>query len=331
MIVGHDSAVAQFKAAWDSRALHHAWLLAGPKGVGKAHFAKAAAVRVLAEAAGPPVGEAGLGTSEDHPMAKLVAAGSHPDMRVLQRVANEKTGNLNRNIKIDQVRALGEFIGLSPALSDWRVVVIDSVDDLERSAANALLKMLEEPPPQSLFLLVSHSPGRLLPTIRSRCRRLELRALESDAMTSILGRQLPEMKPDDLKQLIALSNGSAGRALAFASLGLAPLQLEALAILREGDSDNSKRSMLANELGRKGAADRYAAFLDLLPSLVAGEARRLEEPRRRIALETYDRVRELSALAPRLSLDPAATVFQLGGMLARVAEAGFLEGQGAAR
>ena len=320
MIIGHDKAVEQFRSAWESRALHHAWLLAGPRGVGKAHFARSAAVRMLAEAAGPAVGSCGLETPEEHPIAKLIAAGSHPDMRWLERVVNEKTGNLNRNITVKQIRGLGEFMGLSPALSQWRVAVIDSADELEPSAANALLKMLEEPPPNTVFFLVSHAPGRLLPTIRSRCRRLDFEALDSDAMASILEQQLPEMAPGEQARLIPLAGGSVGRALAFASLELGPLEDTALQILREGDRDNSRRSALAGQLARKAAADRYAAFLDLLPSLVAREARNLADPERERALDAYDRIRDLAAVAPRLSLDPAATVFQLGGILASVAE-----------
>ena len=323
MIAGHDKAVGQFRSAWDSRKLHHAWLLAGPKGVGKATFALAAARRVLADAAGPRSELPGLGTSDDHPMARLIAAGSHPDMRWLQRLPKEKGDGLARNISVKQVRELSELFDLSPAMSDWRVAVIDTVDELEPSAANALLKMLEEPPPSTVFFLVSHAPGRLLPTIRSRCRPLELHALDDDAMASILERQLPDAGAAERQRLIPLAGGSVGRALAFASLDLAPLERSAVEILREGDPDNSRRSALASQLARKAAADRYAAFLDLLPSLVAQEARQLAEPRRERALDAYARVRELTALAPRLSLDPAATVFQLGGILASVAEPRF--------
>jgi DNA polymerase-3 subunit delta' len=320
MIFGHSEAVEQFRKAWDSRSLHHAWLLAGPRGVGKAHFARAAARRILAEAAGPTFDASDLETPQDHPIAKLIAAGSHPDMRWLERLENEKTGNINRNIKVDQVRELGEFMALSPALSDWRLAVIDSIDELEPSAANALLKMLEEPPPNTLFLLVSHAPGRLLPTIRSRCRRLQFHPLADDAMTSVLEEQLPDVNGAERQRLVSLAHGSVGRALAFASLELGPLEEDAIQILRHGDADNSRRSALAGQLARKAAADRYAAFLDLLPSLVAKETRTLAEPQRERALDAYQRIRELTAIAPRLSLDPAATVFQLGGILASVAE-----------
>jgi len=319
MIWGHDRAVGQFRNAWDSRALHHAWLLAGPKVVGKASFAREAARRILAEAAGPPFDLEGLETPSDHPVGRLVGGG-HPDFRKLERIENPKTGNLARNITVDQVRALGEFLTLTPALSKWRAVIIDSSDDLEKSAANALLKMLEEPPPNTIFFLVSHAPGRLLPTIRSRCRRLDLAPLADDVMASVLKEQLAELAEAERDRLAALSRGSVGRALAYAALDLAPLEESAVSILREGDPDNVKRSALASQLARKPAAERYAAFLELIPSLVADEARTLAEPRRERAVGAYERVRELAAIAPRLSLDPAATVFQLGGILASVAD-----------
>lgn len=320
MIAGHEKAVEQFRSAWDSRALHHAWLLTGPRGVGKAHFAREAATRILAEAAGPSFEASGLETPGDHPIAKLIAAGSHPDMRWLERLEKEKGEGLARDITVKQVRELGEFMGMTSALSPWRVAVIDSMDEMNREGSNALLKMLEEPPPNTLFLLVSHAPGRLLPTIRSRCRRLQFEALGDDAMASLLERLLPETEDIERKRLIPLACGSIGRALAFASLDLGPLESGAVAILREGDPDNRRRSELAGQLARKAAADRYSAFLELLPSLVAREARNLEEPKRERALDAYEKVRELVAIAPRLSLDPAATVFQIGGILASVAE-----------
>lgn len=320
MIVGQDRAVEQFASAWVGRQLHHAWLLGGPRGVGKATFARAAARRVLADAAGPPVDLPGIETPNDHPMVRLVEAGSHPDMRWLKRELNEKTGNLNRNIKVDQVRELGEFMALSAGLSPWRVAVIDTVDDLEPSGANALLKMLEEPPPNTLFFLISNAPGRLLPTIRSRCRLLHFDALGDDAMTSILEANSPDLTASERKRIVGMSFGSAGRALAFAELGLAKVEEAALAILREGDPTNARRSALASELGKKASAERYAAFLELAPSLIAREARGLRGDSLERALDAYGKARELAAVAPRVSLDPAATVFQIGGILAAVPE-----------
>jgi DNA polymerase-3 subunit delta' len=319
VIVGQDRAVEQFASAWASRKLHHAWLLAGSKGVGKASFAHAAARRVLVDAAGPPSDLPVLETPDDHPIVRLIEAGSHPDMRWLERLPKEKGEGLARDISIKQVRDLGEFMGMTAALSPWRVAVIDSMDELNKEASNALLKILEEPPANTLFFLVSHAPGRLLPTIRSRCRRLDFQRLDDDAMTSILEAHSPELGAAERERVIGMSFGSAARALAFAELGLAKLEESALAILRQGDPTNARRSELASELGKKGAAERYAAFLDLAPSLIAREARRLQGGSLERALDAYAKARELAAVAPRLSLDPAATVFQIGGILHSVA------------
>jgi DNA polymerase-3 subunit delta' len=320
VIVGQDRAVEQFASAWATRKLHHAWLLGGPKGVGKASFAHAAGRRVLADAAGPVSELPGLETDDEHPIVKLVEARSHPDMRWLERIENPDAkvkGTLYRNIIVKQIRELGAFMSMTAALSPWRVAVIDTVDELEPSGANALLKMLEEPPANTLFFLVSHAPGRLLPTIRSRCRTLNFNALDDDAMTSILDSRTA-LSAAERDKVVAMSFGSAGRALAFAELGLAKLEEQALAILRQGDPTNARRSELASELGKKASADRYAAFLDLAPSLIAREARRLEGSSRERALEAYAKARELAVIAPRVTLDPAATVFQIGGILASV-------------
>jgi DNA polymerase-3 subunit delta' len=318
VIVGQDKAVGAFAKAWAGRRLHHAWLLAGPRGVGKASFASAAAKRVLADAAGPPSDLPGVETSDDHPMVKLVEAGSHPDMRWLERLPKEKGEGLARDITVKQVRALGEFMSVTAALSPWRVAVIDSMDELNKEASNALLKMLEEPPPNTLYFLVSHAPGKLLPTIRSRCRLLHFEALDDDAMTSILEERSPTLSAAERKQVVSMSFGSAGRGLGFAELGLAKLEDAALAILRQGDPTNARRAELASELGKKASAERYAAFLDLAPSLIAREARGLRGAPLERALDAYTKARELAAIAPRVSLDPAATVFQIGGYLAEV-------------
>ena len=318
MIIGQSRAVEQFANAWRTRRLHHAWLLAGPKGVGKASFAKTAAARMLADAAGPIIQADGLETPSDHPIARLLAAGSHPDFRLLERL-ERPTGGLARNISVDQIRSLSGLLSVTPSLSPWRAIVIDAADDLEASAANALLKMLEEPPANTLFFLVSHAPGRLLPTIRSRCRRLDFERLGDDAMTSLLRRSLSNETQADLDRIITFAEGSIGRALDIAALDLTPLEKEAQAIIREGDPDNARRSKLAGALGSKSASDRYAAFIELVPGLLARETIGLTGEARGRALDAYARVRETVALAPRLSLDPAATVFQLGGILASVA------------
>lgn len=318
MIEGHNQLIGEFANAWKARRLHHAWLLNGPKGVGKASFAHIAALRILSEGAGPGFDLPGIDTPPDHRIAKLIAAGSHPDFRILERL-ERPTGGLARNISVDQIRSLSEMMAVTPSLSPWRVIIIDSADDLEASAANALLKMLEEPPANTIFLLISHAPGRLLATIRSRCRRLDFSPISNDVMTSLLKSWYPEKNSAEIAALMEFAQGSPGRAKDIGNLDLAPLEAEALAIMRDGDADNSRRSKLAAALGTKGAAERYAAFLALVPGLIAREAIAADVARRGRALDAYAKARETTAIAPRLSLDPAFTVFQLGGILASVA------------
>ncbi len=320
MIQGHDGAIDRFLGGWRGGAMHHAWLLTGPRGIGKASFARAAATRLLAEAAGPAIADPGIETPGNHPIARLIAAGSHPDNRFLERIENKTGTALARNISVDQVRDLGDLFSVTPAMSDWRAVVIDSADDLEASAANALLKMLEEPPAKCIFLLVGHVPGRLLPTIRSRCRRLEFQQLGDDVMASVLAQQ--EVEPSKIPQLVQQAGGSPGKALSYAALDLAPLHDQALAIMRGGDPINERRSKLAQSLALKASADRYAAFLQIIPSMIADEAKLLDGPARLRALDAYRRARDTCLLAPRLSFDPGATVFQLGTILASVAPEG---------
>lgn len=317
MIRGHDRPIERFLRAWSSGAMHHAWLLTGPRGVGKASFARAAALRLLAEAAGPPPTGDGLDVPETHPTARLIAAGSHPDYRLLERIENKTGTALARNISVDQVRALGDLFAVTPSMSDWRAVVIDAADDLEASAANALLKMLEEPPAKCVFLLVSHVPGRLLPTIRSRCRSLDFQPLSDDVLASVLADQ--GIDESRTAMLVGQAGGSPGKALSYAALDLGPLHDQALTIMRGGDPVNERRSKLAQSLALKAAADRYAAFLQIVPSMIAAEARRLDGPARLRALDAYRRARETCQLAPRLSFDPGATIFQLGTILASVA------------
>jgi DNA polymerase-3 subunit delta' len=327
-LFGHDEAVGAFKDGLASGRLHHAWLISGPQGIGKASFADKAALRLLAEAAGPHPELPGLDVAGEHPIARLVEAGSHPDLVRLDRRPREEGGDLARNITVDQVRTLQRLFATTPSMSPWRAVVIDSVDDLERSAANALLKNLEEPPPRSLFLLVSHSSERLLPTIRSRCRQLRLAALDDDAMTSALRAALPEADSAEIASLAALGQGSPGRALSFRGLDMDSLDKALEEIVRRGDRSNARRSALAQSLALKAAQPRYEAFLGRAPALIAREAKQRQGRALAEALALWERAHDLAGSATRLSLDPQSVVFELAGMLAALSH-GSNEGRAA--
>ena len=318
-LLGQDHAIGEFRAALAAGRLHHAWLLAGPRGIGKASFAEAAALYLLAHAAGPPVAAEGLGVPQDHPIAHLVRAGSHPDLRRLQRLERPDGSQQARNITIDQIRAIAPLLGSTAALSPWRVVVIDALDDLERDAANALLKMLEEPPSNSLFLLVSHAPGRLLPTIRSRCRILRFSPLGSEEMVRVIRTALPEADDQEVAALIRVGDGAPGRALHYAGLDLAAIDRALERLTSRGDPTNAERVGLAKALAVKSAQGRYEAFLARVPAHVAALARERQGASLAAALGVWEKARDLAGGAVRLSLDPQTTVFELAGLLATLA------------
>lgn len=317
-LFGHNPAVAAFRDSLDGGRLHHAWLVTGPEGVGKALFAHKAALRVLAEGAAP-VASPGLDIPDDHPTARLIKAGSHPDLMRLERLPKDGNGELARSVTVDQVRGLQRLFHTTASMSPWRVVVIDAIDDLERPAANALLKNLEEPPPTSLFLLVSHAPERLLPTIRSRCRQLRLASLDDDAMTSALRAALPEADAAEIEALRAVGEGSPGRAIAFRGLEIGALDKAMRELAAKGDPTNARRGQIAQSLALKAAQPRYEAFLARAPSMIAAEAKRRRGPALAEALILWERASDLAGSAIRLSLDPQSVAFELAGMLASLA------------
>jgi DNA polymerase-3 subunit delta' len=329
-LFGHDAAAATLLRERSGGRLHHAWLIAGPQGIGKRSFAEAAALRILAEAMGPPPLLPGLAVEAGHPAASLIAAGSHPDYRFVEREVWEKDRIVakqdraagdepGRNIRIAQIRSLIAGLEQSGSLSRQRVIVIDSLDDLEASAANALLKSLEEPPAGTLFLLVSHAPDRLLPTIRSRCRLLRLAPLAPVDMKKALRARLPDADADEIAALIAAGEGAPGRALAFHGLDLASLDAAMAEIARDGDPTNARRSALAQKLALKAARPRYELFLSRVPSAIAAEARRRRGPALARALESWEAASALAGRARRVNLDQQATVFELSRLLATLA------------
>lgn len=221
-LVGHAAAESLLLSAYNSGRLPHAWLIAGPKGVGKATLAYRFARFLLAEPpagglfGGPPKADS-LAIAPGHPVFRQVASGGHPDLLAVERGWDAKRKRLRSEIVVDDTRAIAAFLHLTSAQGGWRVVIVDGADDMNRNAANALLKILEEPPKRSVLLLTSESPGRLLPTIRSRCRMLHLKKLSETIVSEAIMRQNPELAPADALALAQLAEGSIGRALILAA------------------------------------------------------------------------------------------------------------------
>lgn len=321
--LGNEAAQRRFRAALDSGAMHHAWLFTGPQGIGKASFARAAALRLLAESADADGLPPGFAVGEAHPTRRLIEAGTHPDYRSLVRLpkdVDKPEGELARSITIAQVRSLQPMFANKPAMSPARVVLIDAVDDLERpGASNALLKNLEEPPTGTIFLLISHAPGRLLPTIRSRCRQLRFDRLGDDAVRMVLGAALPDAPADELEALVRAADGAPGRALGYAGLDMGALDAAMTSLASDGDPTTTVRTQLARTLAPKAAQARYEAFLDRAPSFIGNRAAKYSGDALRVALDAYDAARTLAISARALSLDPQATVFEMAGLIARLA------------
>lgn len=322
-LFGHGPAEAAFLDAWKGGRLHHAWLLTGPRGVGKATLAYRIARFVLAdegEAAGgglfgEPVGPESLEAAPEHPAVRQMLAGSNPALKVLERATNDK-GKLAKEVTVDQVRALIPFLGTTPADGGWRVVIVDAADDMNRQAANALLKMLEEPPARTLFLLVSHAPGRLLPTIRSRCRRMALAPLAPADVEAALQHARPELTTAEIEQLVPLAGGSPGRALRFAGLEIQGLEAALDALARTGDPSGAIALELAAMLSPAAAQARYEAFLELVPERLATLAEDGETADLARLVSLWEKARDLAGAAVPLALDPKSVVFELSGIVA---------------
>lgn len=202
-MVGHLDAERELMEGLQGQRPHHAWMLTGPKGVGKATLAYRAARRLLGA---KPMGPRPLDCAGDDPIAALIQAGAHPDLLVIRRTAG-KNQKMRQEIVVEDARALGNFFSMAPAKGGWRVAIIDCVDELNRNGANALLKSLEEPPARAVVLMICHAPGAALITIRSRCRRLALGPLSAEDVIQCLGS-----KPSPVA--VRLAGGAPGRAIA---------------------------------------------------------------------------------------------------------------------
>lgn len=312
-VYGHDAIRTAILDAAISGRLHHAWILSGPQGIGKASLARELALILLA-------GEEGVGgVSDNHPAAHLFAAGTHPDYAELARLEKEG-GDLARNISVDQVRGLSRLMSTAPSVSQRRVILIDAADDMERGSANALLKSLEEPPRDVVFLLVSHAPSRLLPTIRSRCRLLRLSSLGTADMAAALRSADAAISETAINELVRIGGGSPGRALALSGLGVSDMIGALERIARDGDRLHTERLALAKMLAPKAARPRLEAFLELVPGFLAEQAKRRAGASLEEAISHWEQARDLAAQAIPLSLDPAATVFALCAHVAALAE-----------
>lgn len=236
-LLGHETEEQFLLNAWKNNTLHNSWLVSGVEGIGKATFVYRFARFLLGADSKNKQKYNSLDLGSDDPVFNLVCRNSHPDLKIIERdytdtdrrkimkaikdgeqLSAEEMSGLKRSafIRVDDVRTINEFLSKRSSQDGWRVVVIDSIDDMNSSSANAVLKILEEPPHKTVLLLVSHNPNRLLPTIKSRCAKLLLKPLNDDNLASLLRRYRPNLGEKEIKGLVEICSGSIGKALSYA-------------------------------------------------------------------------------------------------------------------
>jgi DNA polymerase-3 subunit delta' len=276
-LLGHESAARELERLYRAGMLPQAILLGGPRGIGKATLAFRFARFLLAQGSGDDavdfwgdLGETGLAIDPDSGAFRRVAAGGHADLLTVERAWDPRRKRLRGDIVVEDTREIGEFLRLTAAEEGWRIVIVDGAEEMNRNAANAVLKILEEPPSRALLMLVSHSPGRLSPTIRSRCRRLLLRALPQPVAGRLIARYRPQVDGAEAELLAGLCGGSVGRALELVDAGGLGLYRSLLELLVQAPAmDSAKLHGFADRLARADTEDGYRAVEELLTQFLA--------------------------------------------------------------
>ena len=275
-LLGQAEAEQTLLQAWRSGRLHHGWLFTGPTGVGKATLARWFARVVLSEV--------------DPRAIRRMAAGTHADLLVITRSRDDRRSRPRGEIVLEDVHPIADFLHRT-STGGWRVVIIEDADHLNRHAANALLKLLEEPPNRALILLTCSATGRLLPTIRSRCRLLRLRALDEPTMDEVLERLLPVLQRDERRTLIDLSDGSPGRALVLAAEDGIVLSDLVRSTLSQRDRPPGSWSYEVADLVLRHE-NGFSAFIGLLSAAISTTIRKAARE------ETTDQVASLFSSRP---------------------------------
>ncbi|HVN00560.1 MAG TPA: DNA polymerase III subunit delta' [Caulobacteraceae bacterium] len=312
---GCEAQEAAFLAALERGRLHHAWLLVGPEGVGKATFAYRAARRLLGARPEPAYGA--LGADPDDPAFRQVAGRAHPDLMVLELESDE--GKSRKSIPVDEARALPEFFSKSPGRAAYRVAIIDTADDLNANAANAVLKTLEEPPARGVLFLISHRPGALLPTIKSRCRRLVFAPPPSDEAARWVARAA-DVSIEAAHGYLRMARGAPGRALRLATANALEIDEAARRLVdRLPTIDPSAVQHMADSFRGPEGAQRFELVMDRIAAALherlATAALEGRAPSDRWA-EAWQAFSDLPGEAEAINLDRGDAFFTAIGRLA---------------
>ncbi len=326
-LIGHEAEEKLFLTAYNAQALHHGWLITGDEGIGKATLAYKIARFLLAAEPGKVYNSLDIAVDSD--IYAQVAQKSHPDFRVLERdyidtdkkklikainqgetVDEEMKQGLKRSavIKVEDVRNMVEFLGKKSFNDSWRVVLVDSADDLNPSSANALLKILEEPPHKSILLLISHNPGRLLPTIRSRCAKLALKPLQEGQVASLLRRYKPALAEREVQGLAKIAGGSIGRAIRYADND-ALAMYENIKVVCFAGSRCDGRLLLDLASEAAGDEDCWELFAELMCRFVREALPGAQQPRDLYA--AYEAALKVLDETTRLNMDKKLAALQV--------------------
>ena len=321
-VTGHDTALNLLNQSLRSGKMHHAWLFSGPRGIGKASLAHVFSKYLLSLDAAQSIPEIFDPAMISNNVHRQVQNGGHPELLHLTRPWDEKTKKFKTQLSVDEVRKTLPFYGMTAGAGGWRITIVDAADDMNASAANALLKILEEPPKRSLFFILSHSTGRLLTTIKSRCQSLRLDPLDAHQLDTVLSSLGVQASDQDKKRAISLGNGSVRRTI----------QLIESSVLQEFDafeklmtnkakghaSDWSIVHKISDSISKKGQEESYDLFLDLTTTWIGNQVRQnLDAPLSSLAAwsEVWDKANRSSHLADAFNLDKKQVILSLFGDL----------------
>ena len=325
-LAGQGEALARAARAIRSGRPPQGWLIGGPPGVGKATLAYRIARYVLKYGTSAD-GPADLDVPAGDPASIQIAAKSHPGLLVLKRGPNPETGRMMTVLAVDEIRRLTGFFGLTSGAGGWRVAIIDTADEMNDAAANALLKALEEPPPRALLMLIANAPGRLLPTIRSRCQRLILRPLPAADLDAELAAHVPDLSAEERSSVAQLAGGSLGLALQIADG-------EGLAIAKEADRliddaatpDIAALTALADRIARmKDGLETLGEFLMLTLTDRIRHRARNDPPDLKPWMNVWEKLRDRFARANALHLEPRQTILSSARALSEASRHGVLK------
>ncbi len=321
-LLGHTTELQTLADNYRAGRLHHAWLISGPRGIGKATFAFHMARYILSNPDQASATESVASNLWPETVVRQVSQASQPDLLHLTRPWDDKTKKFKTQLSINEIRKTQSFYGMTAGSNGWRITIVDAADDMNANAANALLKVLEEPPKRSIFFVLTHSAGSLLPTIRSRCQSLSLTPLSDEVVSEkLISFDLGVPKPE-LEEISKLAEGSVRRAVVLAQGDVLSEYRQFLKLMENGAkgaaSDWVNVHQISESVSRRGREDAYSLFIDLVISWIGKQVRlQTESPPHVLAgwTEVWDKANQSIKLAEAFNLDKKQVILSLFGSL----------------